>query len=142
MIAFIIPLERVPEPFVKKETVIGIIGKTQGVNKATNPQPKPSKKIFQKLTSSFLIFAGTNSSEALTLTSSFSILSSSIFFLTSSGVSTSKASSCFFWLSSFLTCVTTGTISSFFSLNPEIATEPSWSGGKRQPFSSHIWKEY
>jgi hypothetical protein len=51
--AFIIPFEREPELFVKKETVIGIIGKTQGVNKAMNPQPKPSKKILQELEDSF-----------------------------------------------------------------------------------------
>ena len=34
---------------VKKLTVIGIIGKTQGVNKAAKPDKKAIKKIDQKL---------------------------------------------------------------------------------------------
>ena len=33
--------------FKKKETVRGIIGKTQGVSKANNPPIKPKKKMFQ-----------------------------------------------------------------------------------------------
>ena len=34
--------------FVKNETVKGIIGKTQGVNNASNPPTKPNKKMLNK----------------------------------------------------------------------------------------------
>ena len=34
-------------PFVKKETVNGIIGKTHGVNKAIKPPMKPNKRYVQ-----------------------------------------------------------------------------------------------
>ena len=34
--------------FKKKDTVSGIIGKTQGVNSASKPAIKPNKKIFEK----------------------------------------------------------------------------------------------
>ena len=43
--AFAIPLDFFSECLVKNETVNGIIGKTQGVNKAINPPKKPSPKI-------------------------------------------------------------------------------------------------
>ena len=44
-IALKMPLRLLCAPFVKKETVKGIIGKTQGVNKASNPPTKPKRKI-------------------------------------------------------------------------------------------------
>ena len=40
--------------FVKKETVRGTIGKTQGVKSANNPPRKPNRKIFNKPDSSLL----------------------------------------------------------------------------------------
>src|SRR5690554_5068985 len=45
MIAFLIPLARDLLCLVKKLTVIGIIGKTQGVNKAAKPLKKAKKKM-------------------------------------------------------------------------------------------------
>ena len=47
--AFLIPLALLSDCLVKKETVKGIIGKTQGVSKAKSPPTKPSKKILKKL---------------------------------------------------------------------------------------------
>ena len=47
--AFRKPVLRSFEPFVKKLTVKGIIGNTQGVNKANKPPPKPRTKIHQRL---------------------------------------------------------------------------------------------
>ena len=44
-----IPLLLFPDCFVKKETVSGIIGKTQGVSKAIKPPNTPNKKIPQRL---------------------------------------------------------------------------------------------
>ena len=44
-IAFFFPSAFVLLCFVKKLTVIGIIGKTHGVNKAANPPKKAKKKI-------------------------------------------------------------------------------------------------
>ena len=53
-----IPLLFVGDCFVKKETVNGIIGNTQGVSKASNPPIKPKKKIFIKLLPEFeLVFS-------------------------------------------------------------------------------------
>ena len=43
--AFLIPFAFVLLCFVKKLTVIGIIGKTQGVSNAANPDKKAMKKI-------------------------------------------------------------------------------------------------
>ena len=43
MSAFEIPFLRVPDCLVKKETVNGIIGNTQGVRSAINPPKNPSK---------------------------------------------------------------------------------------------------
>ena len=43
--ALTIPLALVGDLFVKNDTVIGIIGKTQGVRSATNPNKNPVKKI-------------------------------------------------------------------------------------------------
>ncbi|MNE53171.1 hypothetical protein D3C80_1478820 [compost metagenome] len=45
MIAFLIPFALFLLCFVKKLTVIGIIGKTQGVSNAANPEKKAIKKI-------------------------------------------------------------------------------------------------
>ena len=45
MIAFSIPFAFDLLCFVKKLTVIGIIGKTQGVSKAANPDKKAMKNI-------------------------------------------------------------------------------------------------
>ena len=50
-----IPFFRFFVCFVKKETVKGIIGKTQGVNKAMSPPKKPNKKRVVKSLSSFLL---------------------------------------------------------------------------------------
>ena len=47
-IALKMPLRLLCAPFVKKETVKGIIGKTQGVNKASNPPTKPKRKILNR----------------------------------------------------------------------------------------------
>ena len=47
-IALKMPLRLLCAPFVKKDTVKGIIGKTQGVNKASNPPTKPKRKILNK----------------------------------------------------------------------------------------------
>ena len=41
------PLVEEIDCFKKKDTVSGIIGKTQGVNKANNPPIKPSNKILK-----------------------------------------------------------------------------------------------
>jgi len=49
--ALVIPCRRVPERLVKKETVNGIKGKTQGVIKAISPPKKPSIKMPVKLLS-------------------------------------------------------------------------------------------
>src|SRR6478735_5245218 len=43
-----IPFFRDPDFFVKKETVSGIMGKTQGVRSATSPPRKPIMKIPSK----------------------------------------------------------------------------------------------
>ena len=43
--------------FKKKLTVIGIIGQTQGVNKATKPPKNPAKKINNQLVSAAVIVA-------------------------------------------------------------------------------------
>ena len=43
--AFAIPFLLFSDPLVKKLTVKGIIGKTQGVKSATNPPKKPRIKI-------------------------------------------------------------------------------------------------
>jgi|TARA_X000000368_G_C22836796_1_gene625816 hypothetical protein len=43
-----IPWEEDVDFFRKNETVRGIIGKTQGVNKANNPPINPSIKMFKK----------------------------------------------------------------------------------------------
>ena len=43
-----IPRFLLPDRFVKKETVKGIKGKTQGVTNAINPPVKPSKNIVKK----------------------------------------------------------------------------------------------
>ena len=51
-----IPFERELDCLVKKLTVIGIIGKTQGVSKANKPPPKPLMKIDQKLSPSATLF--------------------------------------------------------------------------------------
>ena len=47
--AFLIPLDREPDFFVKNETVNGINGKTQGVTNAIKPPIKPSKNIVARL---------------------------------------------------------------------------------------------
>ena len=47
--AFSIPSDFVLDFFVKKETVIGIIGKTQGVNNAAKPLKNATKNNIQKL---------------------------------------------------------------------------------------------
>ena len=47
--AFRIPLVLPPLPFKKKVTVIGIIGNTQGVNKATKPERNATIKKSNKL---------------------------------------------------------------------------------------------
>lgn len=39
--AFLLPLALFAAPLIKKETVSGIIGKTQGVKRAINPPKKP-----------------------------------------------------------------------------------------------------
>ena len=49
--AFLIPLALVLLCLVKKLTVIGIIGNTQGVSKAAKPDKKAIKKIVYKLES-------------------------------------------------------------------------------------------
>src|SRR5690349_7182206 len=46
--AFLTPFDRVSDRFVKKETVSGMSGNTQGVNNAMNPPTSPSKKIDNK----------------------------------------------------------------------------------------------
>ena len=43
--AFAIPFDLDFDRFVKNVTVIGIIGKTHGVNRAINPPPNPLIKI-------------------------------------------------------------------------------------------------
>ena len=42
------PLLLLCDCFVKNDTVKGIIGKTQGVNKANKPPTKPKRKILNK----------------------------------------------------------------------------------------------
>ena len=49
IIAFSIPSDFVLDFFVKKETVMGIIGKTQGVNNAAKPLKNATKNNIQKL---------------------------------------------------------------------------------------------
>ncbi len=48
MIAFILPFFLSLDPFVKKLTVNGIIGNTQGVSRANNPPTKPKANTVQK----------------------------------------------------------------------------------------------
>ena len=52
MMAFLIPSALVLLCFVKKLTVIGIIGKIQGIKSAAKPPKKAKKKIVHKLFSS------------------------------------------------------------------------------------------
>src|SRR5687767_6115102 len=47
--AFLTPFFLVPDFFVKKETVSGINGNTQGVINAIRPPRNPSRKIIQRL---------------------------------------------------------------------------------------------
>ena len=62
MIAFLIPAPLDLLCFVKKLTVIGIIGNTQGVNNAANPEKKAMKNMAHKppLDSLFLVFVFTS----------------------------------------------------------------------------------
>ena len=54
--AFLIPCDLFLLCFVKKLTVIGIIGNTQGVNNAANPERKAIKNIASKPFSVLLSF--------------------------------------------------------------------------------------
>src|SRR5258705_806332 len=59
--AFMIPFLLLCPCFVKKETVSGIMGKTQGVNKAMNPPSNPKIKIPTRL-----LFSAVSSPQLLT----------------------------------------------------------------------------
>ena len=49
------PSARVLDCFVKKLTVMGIMGKTHGVNSAANPKPNPSKNVQKSPFFAFLL---------------------------------------------------------------------------------------
>ncbi len=51
--AFLIPADLVLLVFVKKLTVIGMSGNTQGVKRAASPKPNPIRKINNNPSSSF-----------------------------------------------------------------------------------------
>ena len=84
--AFAIPLLFDCDCFVKKETVNGIIGKTQGVRSANSPPAKPRKKILNKLLSpeSFVV----SFNKEVFFRSSFNLLDSNLLF-------SSKTTTCF-----------------------------------------------
>src|SRR5574344_551075 len=54
--------------FRKKETVIGIMGQTQGVTSATNPPSKPNKKISQREESEVLLLPPLSKAESCAIT--------------------------------------------------------------------------
>ena len=82
-----IPFLLLPDCFVKKVTVIGIIGNTHGVKSAANPHAKPVKKIIHKLMSGLLLLVSEGK------TSSTSSVGVSTFFETVSTLAGSGVSS-------------------------------------------------
>ena len=58
-------------PCIKKETVMGIIGKTQGVSNAINPLPKAIQKSFQRFREGFDVTAELSDTAGLTAADSF-----------------------------------------------------------------------
>ena len=71
--AFLIPAAFVLLCFVKKLTVIGIIGNTHGVNKAANPPKKLKKNNVNKLVSFSLLITSVVFEIGVTVTPFFSL---------------------------------------------------------------------
>lgn len=137
--AFLFPFALLAAPFVKKETVSGIIGNTQGVRSAIRPPKKPRTNTSPLPESSFTCSVP-QSTKGFLKSRLFTLIPSVL-----TGIFTSTSAvvpvSVIVVLAGTESCALTSSFSSVFA-SPVAATSFSNSKvfGARQTRSLHVWK--